>query len=421
MSVKIDGTISVVKADQIIWFGALKSVQQRSGIYDPEVLGIEKTVEKIKANCGTYYFRNFIKYDSSVCQYSQKRQEICGKCADVCPTSAITKDVVLKELLIADIECSGCGRCVSVCPAGALDYAPLPKKPFKIICDFYRNKIALIIPSRIDLETAQFRLKENVLPLILDSEDFLDENHFLSLLQTTGNPVIIYTDFISVTLENVILLVNNIFLKIFNKTAIYICKDIDELNGIFNNLSPLENIFYEIKDEGLRKREIFSLRLSHLVKENDFGIVQTGPHIHYGNVTVNQDNCTLCLSCVGACSVGALTAHAENNTLRFNPSLCTSCGYCEITCPESDCLQIVHDQLSLHPSYFKQKVMARDDLFRCVECGLGFAPAKAIGKIAEVMKPFFGNDDSKMKTLYCCPDCKARVMLESLTIENIKK
>jgi len=85
---------------------------------------------------------------------------------------------------------------------------------------------------------------------------------------------------------------------------------------------------------GLKKREIFSARLSHLVRKSDLGIYENhNEYIHYGKVIVNEQNCTLCLSCVGACNVGALTAHPEDNTLRFDASICTDCTYCEVVCP----------------------------------------------------------------------------------------
>ncbi|WP_232013714.1 4Fe-4S dicluster domain-containing protein [Wolinella succinogenes] len=50
---------------------------------------------------------------------------------------------------------------------------------------------------------------------------------------------------------------------------------------------------------------------------------------------MDQEKCTLCLSCVGACNVNALTANSNEFTLDFNASLCTTCGYCLPSCPEN--------------------------------------------------------------------------------------
>ncbi|MBP7769522.1 MAG: 4Fe-4S binding protein, partial [Aliarcobacter sp.] len=123
--------------------------------------------------------------------------------------------------------------------------------------------------------------------------------------------------------------------------------------------------------------------------------------------------CTLCLVCVGACNVGALIADAKDNTLRLNPSLCTACGYCEVSCPEKDCLTIDRDIIELEPTWFKDSVLAQDKLFACVECGKEFATSKAIAKIAALMAPIFSVDPVKERTLYCCADCKPKIMMQS--------
>ncbi len=418
---KNKGENRALETDQIVWFAAPRSVVGRSGMYDPQMFGLDVVIERVKANLGTYSFKNYVKYDKSICLYHKKRQEICGKCADVCPSFAIEKNRKDKTLQIADANCLGCGKCVSVCPSGALDYAPISKRSFRKIRSFYKEKVALVIPERIYLESLHVRLKENVLPFIVGNEDFLYETHLLSLLQTTGNPIIIYADNVSKVMENCIRIMNEIFKKIFNRQAIFVCQDEVQLNKAFTELSPLTECVYDLDESGLTKRQNFSARLAHLVGKNDFGILNTGPYIHYGNLSIDKDICTLCLSCADACDAGALKAHAEDNTLRFNPSYCTSCGYCERTCPEKNCLHIIHDQLSLLPEYFQQNVVAEDEIFKCAECGTGFAPAKSISKIADIMKPFFGDDTAKIRTLYCCPDCKAKVMLESLSIENLNK
>lgn len=163
----------------------------------------------------------------------------------------------------------------------------------------------------------------------------------------------------------------------------------------------------------MKKREIFSYRLKNLVGDENLGEVQTGPNVHYAHVKVNEANCTLCLSCVGACNVDAIFANPSDNTLRLNPSLCTSCGYCEVSCPESDCLTIQHDVIKLTPSWFKDEVLAQDELFACVECGNEFATKKAIEKIASIMAPIFKSDPIKEKTLYCCESCKPKIMMQS--------
>jgi ferredoxin len=409
-----------LECDQIIWEDAPGYAMKQSGVYDPKIKTLEAVMQEVKKNLGEYRYKNFVKYDSNICQYHERNTEICGKCAEVCPTVAILKDDENKHLEFSHVDCHGCGGCISVCPSGALDYAQMPRIAFYEVSKFFKNHTALIIPSKMELDSLHVELPKGVLPLAIEGEKFLHEAHLLSLLQTSGNQIVFYTDFISKGTGDVIRVLNEIFEKKYQKPAILVAKDEDELEDALANLESLEECMYGINEDGLKKREIFSARLSHLVDEDDLGVVKTGEHVHYGNITINQDTCTLCLSCVGACNVRALTAHPEDNTLRFNPSICTNCTYCEVVCPEPNTLHVIKDEISLNPNYFKQNIMAHDELFKCVECGVEFATVKSVEKIANMMKPIFGNDEVKIRTLYCCADCKPKVMLQAHLKERNK-
>ncbi len=409
---KDDANYEIV-CSQIIWEDAPDFAMKQSGVFDPKELGFDEVFKKVQENLGGYRYKNFTIYDPNICQYHERREEICGKCVEVCPTVAILKDDEKKHLEFSQIDCHGCGGCVSVCPSGALDYTQLPRSAFSEIKEFYRDKVALIIPRKMSLESLHVELPKSILPFAIEGEKFLHEAHYLSLLQTSGKSVIFYSDFISKGSGDAISLVNEIFRRKYNKQAIFIAKDLEELESALSKVESFPECKYGINESDLRKREIFSARLAHLVGDDDLGVVKTGEHIHYGNITINTETCTLCLSCVGACNVRALTAHPEDNSLRFNPSICTNCGYCEPSCPEKDCLSIVYDELSLKPDYFKQNIMATDEIFKCVECGVGFATKKSIEKIAKMMIPVFGNDKEKIRALYCCADCKPKVTMQA--------
>ncbi|MFV0482414.1 MAG: ATP-binding protein [Campylobacteraceae bacterium] len=186
----------------------------------------------------------------------------------------------------------------------------------------------------------------------------------------------------------------------------------EELVEALKNANFIENSNYGINEDGLRKREIFSARLSHLVGNDDLGVINSGENVHYGVVKVNEDKCTLCLSCVGACNVGALSAHEEDFSLRLDNSVCTTCKYCEATCPEK-AIEVVRGELPLNPAWFGSHVVAKDEMFKCVMCGTPFATKRSVEKIANIMKPLFFGNEVKIKTLYCCADCKPKVMFEA--------
>jgi len=397
--------------DQVIWENAPAFATKQSGVYDPAEIGWEEAIAKLYTNSDIYHYKNFVQYDSSVCQYHERTEETCGKCEVICPTVAIIKIDEEKHLAFSDIDCHGCGGCVSVCPSGALDFTQMPRDAFSEIAGFYHGHTPLLLPRQVALPDVS--LLPKVLPFPLEGRKYLHEVHFLTLLQKSGHAVIFYTDFVSKGTGDAVRIINEIFERKYGKKAVYVCQTPEELNQAMSEAEEIEECLFDIVEDDMKKREIFTYRLAHLVGEDDLGVVVTGEHIQYGNVLINEANCTLCMSCVGACNVAALTAHPEDNTLKFNPSLCTNCGYCEVVCPEKDCLEVVYNQLSLNPSYFKKNTMAHDDLFACVECGAEFATVKSVEKIAAMMKPIFGDDEVKIRTLYCCADCKPKVMFSA--------
>ncbi|QIR75754.1 4Fe-4S binding protein [Sulfurospirillum diekertiae] len=413
VTLKKEDELLELECDQIIWWNAPSFAMKQSGVYDPALLGLEGALKKLRDNKGEYHYKNYINYDPSICQYHERREEICGKCAEVCPTVAILKEDETKHLVFSHIDCHGCGGCISVCPSGALDYTQMPRIAFSHLCAYFKGATALIIPHKMDLGLIDIPLYEGVLPLMIEGEKYLHEAHLMTLLQTSGNPIIFYTDFISKGTGDVIRMINEIFERKYHKKAIYVCEDTADLARIFETMESFPECMYGINEDGLRKREIFSARLAHLVGDEDLGVVKAGEHVHYGDIKIDESKCTLCLSCVGACNVRALTAHPEDNSLRFNASICTNCTYCEVTCPEQECLTVVRDEISLKPSWFSQRIMAKDELFTCLECGMPFATVKAVEKIAAVMTPLFGNDEVKLRTLYCCAACKPKVMFKA--------
>ncbi|WP_141046873.1 4Fe-4S dicluster domain-containing protein [Aliarcobacter cryaerophilus] len=402
-----------LRVSQIVWFDAKPSPKERIGVFDPNLSSINEVVKILKDNINSFSYRKFTTYDKTICQYDGRREVICSKCEEVCPTVAITKDDTTKTLTFSQVDCHGCGGCISVCPSGALDYTPTNKESLYEISKFYKETHPLIIPSKMSLDNLNIDLKENVLPFAIDGEKFLHEGTLLTLLQISGSQLIFYSDFLSKGTKDAIRILNDIYQKRYQKDAILVAMNEDELILALKEVSFVENSYFNFNQDGFKKREVFSHRLQKIVGNDDLGVIETGEHIHYAKVEVNQDTCTLCLVCVGACNVGALVADASDNTLRINPSICTACGYCEVSCPETNCLTIKQDIIELKPTWFKESVLAQDKLFACVECGVEFATTKAIEKIASKMATIFASDPVKVRSLYCCANCKPKIMMQS--------
>ncbi|RXJ83296.1 4Fe-4S dicluster domain-containing protein [Arcobacter cloacae] len=402
----------ILNVSQIVWFDAKKEILKQTGIFDINISNIDEVIEKLKANINSYSYKKFTTYNQSICQYDERRVEICSACVDVCPTTAIIKNDKNKKLIFSPIECISCGDCVSVCPSGSLDSAVTNRDSLYEISQFYKNKHPFIVSSKVDISNLEITLKQNVLPFFCEG-DIFDESSLLTLLQLSGSQLIYFSDSISIGTKESIDILNEIYRRKYNIEAIFLVTNTQELEDAISNVSFVEGSYFNFNQKGLKKREVFSQRLQKIVENDDLGVIKTSKFVHYGTVEVNDSNCTLCMSCVGACNVDAIFANQTDFTLRVNPSLCTACGYCEVTCPEKDCLTIKRDEIQLQPMWFKENILAKDNLFACVECGKEFATTKAIEKIASIMGPIFAKvSETKKRTLYCCEDCKAKLMIK---------
>ncbi|EAH9928335.1 4Fe-4S dicluster domain-containing protein [Campylobacter jejuni] len=392
-----------------------KDFTRQSGCYNLlNFENLEVLLEFLQSKSPKYHYKTYISYNASVCQYHERRSEHCAKCAEICPTVAILKDDEKKHLEFSQVDCLGCGGCISVCPSGSLDYAPMPRESFFTLCEFYKDKKILIIPKKMSLENLNLALPKDVLPFMIEGEKWLSSMHFLTLLQNSGANLVFYTDFVSRGSNEAIVLLNTFFERKFQKKAIFVAKDEKELQNVLKEQEFIQDLKYDFHNNTLTTRENFAKRMQEMIKNEDFGSIESGEWLRYGKVEINPNTCTLCLSCVGACNVGALIADKQENALKFNASLCTTCGYCELSCAEKDTLKLVRSGMEFRASYFEYQTMAKDELFACIECGKEFATKKAVEKIANLMKPKFGNDENKIKTLYCCADCKAKVMIKAM-------
>lgn len=410
-----------VEADFVLVDGIKDYMLRQSGTLDITHFLNDEIIKYLDERSPVYKYKSAITYDSTICQYHERRTEHCSKCVDVCPTVAILReDEVKRRLVFSHIDCVECGGCISVCPSGALDYAKMPRNAFYEIAKMYEDKKILIVPRKMEIENCDVKLPEGVLPFAIEGEKFLSETHFMTLLQTSGASVIFYSNIISPGTKEAISLVNQIMQAKFGVDGIEVAEDEIELRKALKNIKFIDGLKYQMSEYATAKREIFAKRVAHIVGDDDLGVAKSGDWVRYGKVEINENNCTLCLSCVGACNVGALIADKTNNSIKFNASICTTCGYCEASCAEKDAIKLTRGEMRLEPTYFTHQELAKDTLFACIECGKEFATTKAVMKIATMMTPLFEGDSYKLKTLYCCADCKAKVMIEK-QLDDVKK
>ncbi len=255
-----------LRVSQIVWFDAKPSPKERIGVFDPNLSSINEVVKILKDNINSFSYRKFTTYDKTICQYDGRREVICSKCEEVCPTVAITKDDTTKTLTFSQVDCHGCGGCISVCPSGALDYTPTNKESLYEISKFYKETHPLIIPSKMSLDNLNIELKENILPFAIDGEKFLHEGTLLTLLQISGSQLIFYSDFLSKGTKDAIRILNDIYQKRYQKDAILVAMNEDELTLALKEVSFVENSYFNFNQDGFKKEKFFLIDFKKLLE-----------------------------------------------------------------------------------------------------------------------------------------------------------
>lgn len=213
-------------------------------------MGVEETLKTIRENINSFEYRNFTTYDKNICQYHERREDICGRCEEVCPTVAITKDETNRHLVFSQVDCHGCGGCISICPSGALDYSPTNKDSLYEMSLNFKNTHPLIIPQKMSLDNLNVELKENILPFKIEGEKFFHEATFLTLAQISSSQLIFYSDFLSKGTSDSINILNEIYQKKYGKDAILVAKDEKQLSAAISKVDFIAESYFNFNQEG---------------------------------------------------------------------------------------------------------------------------------------------------------------------------
>lgn len=331
--------------------------------------------------------------------------DLCKLCEKACDELAITCEG--KKILIDESKCVKCGSCVSVCPQGSISRKELGKELLRELFMLLKGKGLLLVSDACMKDLSKLKLSfENTNVLSLATLNLsLDE--YLLMVQELGFGVVVYDTKLCKEAKENIGFINEVSKKLFGKETI--------LNSSLptqeelDSLKPCEGFSY--LDDHHFARGNLAQRLKAWVKQ-DAGTVQALLPT-FMDLSVDEDACTLCMACASVCKSYAFFGSKQEEALKFTAINCTHCDICLKACPEK-CIQIKAEGLKLSPAFFEPKSVAKDEKFLCIMCHEAFATKKSIERVAKQMKPLFANDERKLKSLYCCPTCKVKVMLSSV-------
>lgn len=417
------------------------------------------TIVQIMNTIGEFEKPRFFAYQEKICAHGRNGQVACRACIDICSTQAITSvfEAGKGRVSVNPHLCMGCGACATACPSGAMTYAN-PTVPYwgmkiKTLVDTFTQTSSAATAPTVLLHSgpeggdewlhamgraAKIQSKEfygipaHVVPLSIHHIASTGiELWYAMLTHGVGEIVILASgeeapQYIQM-LQTQIQVASEILVGLGYPERIRLItlpaanqeqhqEDLLRLDQELRALVPQAPITplasFSLAKE---KRETLEMSLDHLLLHaplplDENAAIPLSQAALIGGIEVNQESCTLCMSCVSACPEGALLDHLDIPQLGLIEKNCVQCGMCATTCPEQ--------AITLQPrlktiSQRKSRVTLNETKpFHCIKCAKPFATEKMMQTMLVKIgaHPAFTGD--AQKRLSMCSDCRVIDMMQ---------
>jgi ferredoxin len=396
------------------------------------------TLLKLRDLVGEFEKPKFFHYQQKLCAHSRNQTIGCSACVEICSAEAITSDKARQQIKVNANLCVGCGACTTVCPSGALTYAYPPAttqgRKIKTLLSTYLQAggtaPVLLLHSQ---ERGQALVEEvgraaqlgvaqgvpaNVIPVAVWHTASLGIDVWLSAIAlgasqvavlATGEEAPQYLDALREQMDVGEALLRGMGYGGTHFTLIRAehLADLDQelrLLASHGQLTPARPGRFALVPE---KRGTLELALDHLVEQapqRPTAIDLPAAGSPFGAIEVDQDKCTLCLSCVSACPAGALQDNPQQPQLRFIEKNCVQCGLCASTCPENAI--VLKPRLLLTRERKEARVLSEAQPYACARCGKPFGTVKAIEAMLGRLAGHSMFQGAALERLKMCGDCR---------------
>ena len=385
---------------------------------------------KAKTLIGEFEKPLYVRTDDTLCAHSRNGINGCSRCLDVCPAGAIS--TAGDHVSIDPGICGGCGMCGAACPSGAVQTMTPPAEQtasrMATLIDAYEEAggkaPGLLLHDDIygeEMITLMARygrgLPARIIPLGMNS------------VGRAGHDTIVAA--VALGFEQVFILANPnkkdenepIRDQVELASSMLAGTGIDTTNRIvvIDEADPYK-VAEQLYETTLPKkykpaafaptgtpRGMTRLAMRGLAKANKAAseIISLPQGAPYGQVMVDTDNCTICLSCVGACPAGALQDNPDAPQLLFREDACLQCGICASTCPEKVITLV--PRFNLSDASMTNQLIVEDEPFPCTSCGKFFGTKRSIEAIVTKLEghSMFA-DQKKLDMLKQCEDCRVK-------------
>ena len=374
----------------------------------------------------------YVDFDENLCAHSRNSLVGCSRCLDVCPAGAIT--VAGDHVAIDAGICGGCGMCGAVCPSGAAQTAfPPIDTSLTSLANLQRyytdaggsEAMLLVHDGQWGKEMIEMLarhgkgLPENLIPYEIHSVGRVGHDLLVGAITLGFDRVFVLMDprksaeyaslYQQTELAEALLAGTGVAAD--NRFVLLEETDPDGVEqALWGKQKTARYTPAPFVPMG-SPRAVTRLGLRGLAKANDAAteVIALPTGAPYGRVEIDTDNCTICLSCVGACPAGALQDNPDAPQLLFREDACLQCGICVATCPEK-VIQLV-PQFNLSDKAMATELVIEDEPFHCTSCGKPFGTTKSIENvIAKLSGHSMFQAEGRTDMLKMCEDCRVEAM-----------
>jgi ferredoxin len=397
------------------------------------------TLIKLRDLVGEFEKPKFFVYKQKLCAHSRNEKVGCNACVEICSAHAITSEKDRQQIKVNPNLCVGCGACTTVCPTGALTYA-YPKASeqgakIKSLLSTYTaaggKEPALLMHSQgqgaqlIEQLGRAAQLKRakgvphNLIPIGLWHTASMGLDVWLSAIAMGASQIAVLItqeeapDYVKGLREQIE--VAQTLLRGLGYAGTHVklieAQDVAVLDAALQALKttkqtvPAKPARFAMPSE---KRSTLDLALDHLVTHAPQAplpeAIELPAASPFGNLQINKDACTLCLSCVSACPSAALQDNPERPQLKFIEKNCVQCGLCEQTCPENAIT--LQPRLLLTKERTQSRVLNEQPPYACIRCSKPFGTLKAIEGMLGKLSGHSMFQGEALNRLKMCGDCR---------------
>jgi ferredoxin len=437
----------------------MRMSQTPQGYFAPgaDPLSQALVINQLTEMVGEFEKPKYFVYNDKICAHGRNGKVGCSACIDVCSTGAISS--VFKNgqgtVEVNPNLCMGCGACATTCPSGAMRYnypsVPHQGKELKTLANVFTaeaKKLNQAMSPSLLLHTLKAGTQmvdslgrsAHVLPKQYEGLPAFVIPYGIEHIASTG--LDLWLGALTYGFAEVILLLSgdedpayraalqeqaklaNSILKAYGfdeRIHLIEASSTDDIAAVSRAMGSLRqrgslNPICTPATVGLsnQKRETLEAALEHLEKQAKTPLPEAGVVLPssslLGGLAINQDACTLCMSCVSSCPEGALLDNPDEPILSFIEKQCVQCGICAQTCPEK--------ALTLAPRLQtverrKQKVTLNEtQAFHCISCGKAFGTLKMVDLMLNKLGAHGAFAGAAMDRLKMCGDCRVVDMVK---------